>query len=115
MKIKYGIPFIVGFFLMVAYDQYFHNIHAEETKLTCMNKNEMEKFLNDKGFQLLLNMSPRENNPDGIIESLWVGGTNAVISASNKDSDKSCFLTFFDNVIFNPFTIEEIFNAYKKI
>lgn len=83
-------------------------------EMVCAKNVDIEKIMNEKGYSLLLNMTRTENNKDGIIESLWIGGQSAVITASVAGSDSSCFITNMNNVIINPNAIEGIWEAYKK-
>lgn len=86
----------------------------KKDELACAKNVDIEKIMNDKGYALLLNMTRTENNKDGIIESLWVGGQSAVITASVAGSDSSCFMANFGNMIINPNAVEGIWEAYKK-
>lgn len=86
----------------------------EADKLVCAKNDDVEKIMEDKGYSLLLNMTRKEDNKEGIIESLWVGGQSAVVTASVPNTDTSCLLANMDNVIINPNAIESIWEAYKK-
>lgn len=86
----------------------------KEEDIPCAKNTDIEVIMKDKGYTLLLNMTRKEDNKDGIIESLWVGGQSAVITATVPNSDSSCLIANMGNVIVNPNTIEEIWEAYKK-
>lgn len=86
----------------------------KEPELACADNKDIEKIMNEKGYSLLLNMTRREDNKEGIVETLWVGGSNAVITATTKNGTASCFIASMNNVIINPQTIEDIFEIYKK-
>lgn len=86
----------------------------EEDKLVCAKNNDVEKIMADKGYALLMNMIRTEDNKEGIVESLWIGGTVVIITASIPTTDTSCIIANMQNVIVNPNTVEQIWEAYKK-
>ena len=92
--------------------------HAAEApkkeELPCASNKDIEKIMNDKGYSLLLNMTRKEDNKDGIIETMWIGGTNVVITATVPKGDTSCLIANMGNVIVNPNAIEGIWENYKK-
>jgi len=81
-----------------------------DDKMLCQKTEEMEKTLTDKGYFRLLSM----NNSDKVTEALWVGGQTATIIAKVPNSDSSCLLAIMDTVVYNPNTIEDIWETYKK-
>lgn len=86
----------------------------KDDDLPCAKNTEVEKVMNDKGYALVLNMHRTEKNPEGVIESLWIGGQNAVITATTPKGEFSCIISQFNNVIVNPQAIEGIWENYKK-
>ena len=94
------------------------SVFAAETKKEedppCAKNTDVEKIMNEKGYALVLNMRRTENNPENIIESLWMGGQNVVITATTQKGEYSCIISQFDNVILNPQAIEGIWENYKK-
>lgn len=87
---------------------------APKEELPCANNTDIEKIMEEKGYSLLLNMTRKQDNKDGIIESLWVGGQDAVITATVPKGESSCMIATMNNVIINPNAIEGIWEAYKK-
>ena len=91
--------------------------YADEKKkddAPCAKNAEIEKVMQDKGYSLLLNMTRNEDNKEGIVESLWIGGSDAVITATLPKGEVSCFVTSMKNTIINPLTVEMIWENYKK-
>jgi hypothetical protein len=86
----------------------------KQEELPCADNKDIEKIMADKGYVLLLNMTRKEDNKEGIIESLWVGGAVAVITATTPKGETSCLIANMGNVIVNPNAIEEIWETYKK-
>lgn len=116
---KNAMLFITAFLVTFTFSQYMNYAQgkvATETKeeMPCVKNAELVKIMEEKGYMILLNMTRKENNKDGIVESLWVSGQNAVITATVPNADSSCFVTNMENVIMNPNAIEAIWNAYKK-
>lgn len=115
---RYVIIAVVSAFLGSAFFQYVNHAHASEAtkkeELPCASNKDIEKIMNEKGYSLLLNMTRKEDNKDGIIESLWIGGINAVITATTPKGESSCLIANMNNVIVNPNTIEEVWENYKK-
>jgi len=106
---------LVAFFLVFAFVNWKASAEAKkEEQLPCANNKDIEAVMNEKGYSLLLNMTRKEDNKDGIIETLWVGGRNAVITATTKDGTVSCLMSNMNNVIVNPQAIEEVWETYKK-
>lgn len=87
---------------------------AKKEEIPCAKNTEVEKIMKDKGYELLLNMTRKENNQDNIIESLWIGGQSAIITGTTKNSDTSCLLFVMNGVVINPLTVEGIWENYKK-
>ena len=90
---------------------------AEEQKkndLPCAKNTDIEKVMEDKGYSLLLNMTRKEDNKEGIIETVWIGGSDIVITATVPKGETSCLITTMKNVIMNPNTVEMIWENYKK-
>ena len=112
-KYMLGILFALGASFAIASPKE-EAIKKEEDKLVCAKNNDVEKIMADKGYYLLLNMTRKEDNKEGIIESLWIGGTSAVVTASVQNTDTSCLIANMNNVIINPNAIESIWEAYKK-
>lgn len=95
------------------------SIAKEERKETinempCAKNVDIEKIMADKGYAILLNMTRKEDNKEGIIESLWIGGQNVAITATVPNSGSSCLIANMENVIVNPNAIEAIWENYKK-
>lgn len=118
MSMRHVIIMLVSFVLGSAAFQYVNHAHSEEApkkeELPCASNKDIEKIMNDKGYTLLLNMTRKEDNKDGIIETLWVGGINAAITATTPKGETSCLIASMSNVIVNPNAIEEIWENYKK-
>jgi hypothetical protein len=53
-------------------------------------------------------------NSDNVVETLWVGGTTVIITAAVPKQDYSCLLATLSNVVYAPYTIEGIWENYKK-
>ena len=85
---------------------------ADEKKedLICTKNEELQKILHDKGYEILLNMT----NSDGVIQTLWVAGQSALITAAVPKQDNSCLLVTMKDVTYAPYTIESIWENYKK-
>jgi len=115
---RHVIIAVVGVFLGSAFFQYVNHAQGAEAskkeELPCANNKDIEKIMNDKGYSLLLNMTRKEDNKDGIIETVWIGGTNIVITATTPKGEASCLIANMGNVIVNPNTIEEVWENYKK-
>lgn len=91
--------------------------YADEKKkaeLPCANNTEIEKIMEDKGYSLLMNMTRNEDNKEGIIETVWIGGSDIVITATVPKGETSCIITTMKNVIMNPNAVEKIWENYKK-
>lgn len=88
----------------------------EEPKgvLACAKNDDIVKIMEEKGYAILLNMTRKENNKEGIVESLWIGGESIAITATAPNSDSSCLLANMVNVTVNPNAIEAIWENYKK-
>lgn len=87
---------------------------SKDDDIPCAKNTDVEKVMNDKGYALVLNMKRTEKNPEGIIETLWLGGQDAVITATTPKGEYSCIISQFNNVIVNPQAIEGIWENYKK-
>jgi hypothetical protein len=87
---------------------------AKKEELPCADNKDIEKIMNDKGYSLLLNMTRKDDNKEGIIETMWIGGTNIVITATTPKGEASCLIATMGNVIVNPNTVESIWENYKK-
>ena len=114
---RHVIIMIVGVIAGSLFFQYVNHAHGAEAKkeeLPCADNKDIEKIMNDKGYSLLLNMTRKDDNKDGIIETVWIGGTNIVVTATTPKGESSCMIATMGNVIVNPNTIEEIWNNYKK-
>ena len=115
MKLRHVGFFLLGFVPATLFNYYAHGAEApKKEELPCASNKDIEKIMNDKGYTLLLNMTRKEDNKDGIIETLWIGGINAVVTATTKDGEASCLIANMNNVIVNPNAIEEIWENYKK-
>ena len=114
MKTRHVVFFMLGvlFNLGVGYANSAETPKKEE--LPCANNKDIEKIMNDKGYALLLNMTRKEDNKDGVIETLWIGGLNIAITATLPKAETSCLIANMGNVIVNPNAIEEIWENYKK-
>mgnify|MGYP003345544958 CR=1 FL=1 len=82
----------------------------QKKELVCAKNDEIEKIMKEKGYSLLLNMTSN----DGVIETLWIGGQSAVVTGTTNKSDTSCLLSTMNGIIFNPYTVEGIWESYKK-
>lgn len=87
---------------------------SKKEEMPCAKNVDIEKIMTEKGYSLLLNMTRKENNKDGIIESLWIGGQSAIITATVPNADSSCLVTNMEGVVINPYTVEQIWETYKK-
>jgi hypothetical protein len=109
---------VVGFMLGSAFFQYVNHAHSAEApkkeELPCASNKDIEKIMNDKGYALLLNMTRKEDNKEGVIETVWIGGENIVVTATVPKGETSCLIANMGNVIVNPNAIEEIWENYKK-
>lgn len=119
MPIRHVIIMLAGFIAGSFFFQYENHAQGKEVtetkeEMPCAKNADVEKIMEEKGYMVLLNMTRKENNKDGIVESLWVSGTNAVITATVPNADSSCFIVNMENVTMNPNAIEAIWNAYKK-
>lgn len=108
---KFIVPIFLGLFLST---QISWATEAKKDEMPCAKNVDIVKIMEDKGYAILLNMTRKENNKDGIIESVWIGGQNIVITATAPNSDSSCFIANMENVIVNPNAIEAIWENYKK-
>ena len=114
---RHVIIAIVSAMLGSAFFQYVNHAHGAEAKkeeLPCADNKDIEKIMNDKGYALLLNMTRKDDNKDGIIETVWIGGQNIVVTATVPKGETSCLIANMGNVIVNPETVEAIWNNYKK-
>lgn len=115
MKLRHMMIFLVSFSVSFGVSQLLtHAKGAEapkqEEKMLCVTNEEMDKIMVDKGYDILLQMT----NPDGVVESVWTGGQNIVITAAVPNEPKSCLLTTMSKVTYNPKAIEEVWETYKK-
>lgn len=115
MKLRHVGFFLLGFVPTFAFSQWAHQAHGaeapkQEEKMLCVTNDEMDKIMVDKGYDILLQMT----NPDGVVESVWTGGQNIVITAAVPNEPKSCLLTTMSKVTYNPKAIEEVWETYKK-
>lgn len=78
-----------------------------EDKLVCTKIDEVTKIMNDKKFFHLLNMT----NKNGVTETIWVGGTDIVITAQDKES--SCVIAMMKDVVYDPDTLQGLVKAYE--
>lgn len=113
---KFIVPALVGSLLAipVTWATADTTPPVKKEELSCANNTDVEKIMAEKGYTILLNMTRKEDNKEGIIESLWIGGSNAVITATTPNGEASCFIANMNNVIINPNAIESIWEAYKK-
>lgn len=79
----------------------------KEDKLVCAKISDVTKIMNDKQFYHLLNM----NNKNGVTETIWVGGTDIVITAQDKES--SCVIAMMKEVVYDPDTLQGLVKAYE--
>ena len=79
-----------------------------EEKSVCIKTSDLTKVMNEKNFFHLLNME----NKNDVVETIWVGGTDVVITAQEKDT--SCLIAMMKNVVYNPDTIEGLLKAYQN-
>lgn len=105
------VSFLAGSFLF----QYLNHAHGaeapkQEEKMLCMDNAELDKIMVSKNYDILLNMT----NADGVVESVWTGGQNIIITAAVPNQPKSCLLASLTKVTFNPKAIEEVWETYKK-
>lgn len=105
---------LAAFLVIFTFVNWKANAETKKEELPCASNKDIEKIMNDKGYALLLNMTRKEDNKDGIIESVWIGGENIVITATVPKGDTSCLMANMGNVIVNPNAIEEIWENYKK-
>jgi hypothetical protein len=80
-----------------------------QPKAACASGTEVQKILSDKGYFFLLEM---KNDQSGVVEQLWSGGKDMVISIA-KD-DMVCVVSSASETTYNPQTIEKIYNVFKK-
>jgi hypothetical protein len=114
MKLRHVGFFLLGFIPATLFNYYAHGAEAKKEELPCASNKDIEKIMNDKGYALLLNMTRKEDNKDGIIETVWIGGQNIVVTATVPKGETSCLIANMGNVIVNPETVEAIWNNYKK-
>lgn len=114
MKLRHVGFFLLGFIPAMLFNHYAHSAEAKKEEMPCASNKDIEKIMNDKGYALLLNMTRREDNKEGVIETVWIGGQNIAITATLPKADTSCLIANMSNVIVNPNAIEEIWNNYKK-
>lgn len=81
---------------------------SKDEKLVCTKTSEVTKIMNDKNFFHLLNME----NKNDVTETIWVGGTDIVITAQEKDN--SCIIAMMKNVVYNPDTLQGLIKAYEN-
>jgi hypothetical protein len=112
MSMRHVMFFLIGFVPAFAFSQWAHSgeVPKQEEKMLCVTNEELDKIMVEKGYDILLNMT----NPDGVVESVWTGGQNIVITAAVPNQPKSCLLTTLTKVTFNPKAIEEVWETYKK-
>ena len=82
----------------------------QKEEMVCTKNEELQKIMHDKGYEILLNMT----NSDGVVQTLWVAGQSALITAAVPKQDNSCLLATMKDVTYAPFTIEGIWENYKK-
>lgn len=107
--------YMLGILLALGVTAAFANPkEADKNEMPCAKNVDIEKIMEEKGYSLVLNMTRKQDNKEGIVESLWVGGQDAVITATVPNADSSCMIATMNNVIINPNAIEGIWEAYKK-
>jgi hypothetical protein len=112
MNMRHIMIFLVSFGVTFGISQWVHAEapKKEDEKMLCVTNEELDKIMVSKNYDILLNMT----NPDGIVESVWTGGQNIVITAAVPKENKSCLLTTMTSVTYNPKAIEEVWETYKK-
>ena len=85
MKLRHVGFFLLGFIPATLFNYYAHGAETKKEELPCASNKDIEKIMNDKGYALLLNMTRKEDNKDGIIETVWIGGENIVVTATTPD------------------------------
>ena len=114
MKLRQVGFFLLGFIPATLFNYYAHGAEVKKEELPCADNKDIEKIMSDKGYSLLLNMTRKEGNKEGVIETVWIGGTNIVVTGTVPKGETSCMIATMGNVIVNPNAIEEIWNNYKK-
>lgn len=77
-------------------------------KDVCEKMDKITEIMKGKNYFHLLNME----NADGVVQSIWVGGTSLIVTA--QKGDESCLLTVMDGVTYNPDTLKSLVEVYKK-
>lgn len=85
---------------------------ADTTKkdMVCEKTATIQKRLQDKGYFSLLNMK----NSDSVIETIWVGGQSAIITALVPDSDSTCILAMMTDTVYNSDTLQGLYKAWDQ-
>lgn len=78
--------------------------------VVCIKSVDLKKMMEDNKYSILLNMTGKDN----VVQSIWIIGQAAVITATFPDSGITCMLSTMTSVVYNPNTIEEIWEEYKK-
>lgn len=115
MNMRHLMLFLVSFSISFGVSQMIAhsaeaNKKAKEPDMVCVSNAELDKIMVEKGYDVILTMK----NPDNVVESVWAGGQQIVITAAVPDQPNSCILATMTNVTYNPKAIEEIWETYKK-
>lgn len=82
--------------------------------LMCGPNKTLEEAINKNGLYHLLDMTDVESGKN-IVQSLWIGGKNMIITAQVPDkNDTTCIVYRAKDVTFNPHTITDIYQALQK-
>ena len=107
---KYMLGILLALGVSFAFANTPTKTEPKKDEIVCIDNTELDKTMVEKGFDILFNMT----NNNGVVESVWYGGNSIVITAAVPNEKKSCFLAAMSNVTYNPKSIEEIWETYKK-
>lgn len=99
--------YLIPLFILASLSTALADNKPKEDKLVCTKTADLTKIMNDKSFYHLLNM----NNKNDVTETIWVSGTDIVITAQEKDT--SCVIAMMNGVVYNPDTLEGLVKAYE--